>query len=173
VDGHRSLFLCFSADSRRLAWVNQDVAVRLWKLPEAVEVPIRCPPLTLGWHGLAFYPDGRLTYVSRAGSVEAWDVEADRQAFSLGGAGAFTASQVAVSPDGHWFAGVSQQPVVWLWDTERRRPLFTLPRARADVWSMTWSPDGRLLVLGLADGGLVIWDLVKVREHLARLELDW
>ncbi len=41
------------------------------------------------------------------------------------------------------------------------------------IWSLAWDPGGRRLALGLADGGLVIWNLPEVRAHLARLGLDW
>ena len=43
-----------------------------------------------------------------------------------------------------------------------RELLLLLPQDRAYPWSFAWSPDKKLLAVGLADGELVIWNFHKI-----------
>jgi WD40 repeat protein len=51
--------------------------------------------------------------------------------------------------------------------------VFGLREERSPVWSHAWSPDERRLALGLADGGLCVWDLQVVLSRLDELGLGW
>src|SRR5262249_42810528 len=41
------------------------------------------------------------------------------------------------------------------------------------LWSMAWSPDRERVAVGLADGGLAIWNVPKIQDQLARIGLAW
>jgi WD40 repeat protein len=41
------------------------------------------------------------------------------------------------------------------------------------VYCLAWSPNGEQLAAGTADGGLVVWNLPRVRAQLAAIGLGW
>jgi hypothetical protein len=41
------------------------------------------------------------------------------------------------------------------------------------IWSLGWSPDGERLAVGLAEGGLVLWNVPKIQAELTRIGLAW
>jgi len=79
---------------------------------------------------------------------------------------------VALSKDGRWFAAESGRSVT-VWDTQSRKLLLKLPEEPGTIWSLAWSPDGKLLAVGTSVGGPVIWNISKIRSQLAQLGLDW
>jgi WD40 repeat protein len=148
--------------------------VKLWDVTRRCEIPFRGPALLAGWQSLAFLRDGRqLLMITQDRAAEVWDVDAGRRAFTLGEAGEFAKSQVALSPDGRWFAGDHTTSAVADWDLERRRHLFVLPEEHGSICRTTWSPDGTRLAIGMKDGRVILWDLPQVRAQLAGLGLDW
>jgi WD40 repeat protein len=127
---------------------------------------------------LAFLPGGRrLVFVTEAGEAEVWDASTGERAFALGGeafrkrTGVALGPFIALSADGRRFA--SSGSVVTVWDTASRTPLVALPPTQSTVWCLALSPDGERLAVGSADGGLVIWDLPRVRSQLATIGLGW
>jgi WD40 repeat protein len=106
-------------------------------------------------------------------AAEVWDVEAGRRAFTLGEAGEFAKSQVALSRDGRWFAGDHTTSAVAVWDVERRRRLFVLPEEHSSISHLSWSADGTRLAVGTKDGRVILWNVPQVRAQLAKLGLDW
>jgi hypothetical protein len=54
-----------------------------------------------------------------------------------------------------------------------RKLLVALPEKRGPIYSLAWSPNRELLAVGTSDGGLVIWNLPKVKARLAEIGLDW
>jgi WD40 repeat protein len=80
---------------------------------------------------------------------------------------------LAGGPDGRWLATpdrAAQGLIVY--DLESGREWATLPPQGAEIWALGWSPDGTRLAAGLADGGVVIWDLEQVRARLADFGLE-
>jgi WD40 repeat protein len=74
------------------------------------------------------------------------------------------ASIVAFSPDGQTMAAAGRNAAsVTLWDVATDKQLALLDRndlrTPADVWSLSFSPDGRTLAVGRNVGDLEIWDL--------------
>ena len=137
-------------------------------------IPFRGPALFARWQSLGFLRDGRhLVMITQDRAAEVWDVDAGRRAFTLGEAGEFAKSHVALSPDGRWLAGDHTTSAVAVWDVERRRRLFVLPEERGPISHTTWSPDGTRLAIGMKDGRVILWDLPQVRAQLAGLGLDW
>jgi tetratricopeptide (TPR) repeat protein len=124
----------------------------------------------LGWHNLAFYPDSdHLTFVTAKGMVETWDARAVRRVSRFGHEGHY----IAASPDGRWLATVKDSSMVKLWNSRSGSQVFTLPQESGPIWSLTWSSDGERLGVGLADGGLEIWNVPGIQAELGRIGLAW
>lgn len=68
--------------------------------------------------------------------------------------------RVCYSPDSSILASVSRDGWAILWDTETGQELSRFEHA-SDIHSATFSPDGRRLVTGSADGIIRWWDLVS------------
>jgi len=51
--------------------------------------------------------------------------------------------------------------------------VFSLPAESSTIWTIALSPDGDRLAVGLADGGLAIWNVPKIQAELAQLGLAW
>jgi WD40 repeat protein len=170
--------LCFSPDSRLLAWMETDRQVHLWDWAASRnQTPL--PPRPAGSvAGMAFFPDGqRLALVNAAGEPEVWDLSGGQKAFDFGSwpvARENNLGTLALSPDGRWLAthaGGNSSAVIW--DVEQRRRLLALPAEPGVVWSLAWSPRGDMLAAGMSDGGLVLWNLPGVRAELAQVGLEW
>ncbi len=174
VGGNLSLYLRFSPDSRVLAWVDRYRTVRLWDLIAEKERPFGASPLLRGWHNLTFTPDGKqLLFISAAGQIEAWHVDTNTRAFSLGQPGEVTGSHIGLSPDGQWLAADFDVLTVGVWDMQTKERAFALPDERASVHSLAWSADSQRLAIGTKEGALAIWDITALRRQLATLNLDW
>jgi WD40 repeat protein len=166
LPGQRSVYLCISPNSKLLAWVDHDFSVCLWDLAKARELPFPGPPLSTGWHNLAFYPDSdHLTFVAAKGMVETWDTSTARRVSSFGGDG----QQVAASPDGRWLANGDTA----LWSSQTGSRVFSLPQESGLTWSLALSPDGERLAVGQLDGGVTIWNVPKIQAQLAQIGLAW
>jgi WD40 repeat protein/serine/threonine protein kinase len=172
--------LCFSPDSRTLAWVERvgyERVVRLWDVDTGLGRVLPARPahwiLTLG-----FAPDGRLALINDQQEAEWWDVVAGLRVAAFGRgefvqrSGTSTWSTItALSPDGAWYAVANR--AISLWDAQTGRLLLALPRENSQVIALAWSPNRSYLAAGSADGGLALWDLPAVRSQLAGLGLDW
>jgi serine/threonine protein kinase/WD40 repeat protein/Flp pilus assembly protein TadD len=161
LPGRRSLYVRISPNGKFLAWVNYNLLVCLWDLENGREIPFISPLLEYGWRGLAFYPDSdHLTFPTARGMNETWDTRTARWVSSSGQKGG-----VAASRDGRWLATTA------LWSSTGSR-VFSLPQEPL-AWCYAVSPDGEKLAVGLADGGLAIWNVAMIQDQLARIGLAW
>ncbi|RLA32312.1 MAG: hypothetical protein DRR03_08780, partial [Gammaproteobacteria bacterium] len=69
---------------------------------------------------------------------------------------------VAWSPDGLLLASAAgDEPALLVWDVASESPATRpLPGAEAGLWSLDFSPDGRWLAAGAADGAVLVWESV-------------
>lgn len=170
LPGHRSLYLCISPNGKLLAWVDLDRSVCLWDLERRHEIPFLGPSLLFGWHSLTFYPTSdQLTLNAANGMAETWDTRTARRISSLGPA----VLHIAGSPDGRWLATQADPLTVTLWSSKTGSQVFSLPKTSGPIWSLTWSPDGERLAVGLADGSLEIWNVPKIQAQLSQIGLAW
>ena len=103
--------------------------------------------------------------------VETWDTRTARRVSSFGRASKLAAP--AASPDGQWLATEADPLTVSLWSSKPGTQVFSLPQESGTIWSLAWSPDGERLAVGLADGGLAIWNVRRIQAQLAQIGLAW
>jgi WD40 repeat protein/serine/threonine protein kinase len=177
VDGEKITAVCFSPDSKRLAWVSRgadgDRCISLGDLPDLHARPLPARPANFVLP-LAFSSDSRhLTFVGDKDVVEVWDVVSGRQVASYGSEDLLSGNGViALSADGAWLASAGNRAVT-VWDTESHKLLLALPEEGSTVWALAWSPDRELLAVSSSDGGPVIWNIHTIRAQLRTIDLDW
>jgi WD40 repeat protein/serine/threonine protein kinase len=175
--------VCFSGDGGWLAWVGLSKAndktsrhVQLWDLRSSQAHALSTARPYYWFMALGFYPDNKhLTLVSANKAIAVWNVNTKREAFSfaegeLERRGALL-PHARLSADGIWYAIGGQKVTVW--DMAARKLLVALPDERGAIWSVGWSPNRELLVVGTSAGDLVIWNLPKVNAKLAEIGLNW
>jgi WD40 repeat protein/DNA-binding SARP family transcriptional activator len=125
----------------------------------------------------AFSPNGRTLAISSLDYIRLWDSETgapDGPAFQVPVSEPDTIDfwALAFSPDGSRLAtaGVdwdTMRTVVFLWDVESRGLIEQLPEQEHPVSSLSFTPDGRLLVMatGFDDGAgdAIVWDEAEGR----------
>jgi WD40 repeat protein len=151
-----------------LAWVDHNDSLCLWDLENGRKIPFPGPPLVSScWGGIALYPDSdHLTFPSATGMTETWDRRTMRKVFVWG-----KGEGVNVSPGGRWVMG--PHPAQTLWSSQTGSPVFSLPQERGVIWSSALSQDGDRVAVGLADGGLALWNVPKIQAQLAQIGLAW
>ncbi|MCM3871964.1 MAG: hypothetical protein ND895_14870, partial [Pyrinomonadaceae bacterium] len=177
-----SPFVAFSRDSRLIAAAAGDNSVKIWDVISGREVQTLAgtqgsmTSALTGIFFIAFTPNGNVVTISDA--IRVWDTTSGQELRSIavdtlstsallsGGAGA------AITPDGNQLAfvlsGGTESPQVKFWDlaTGRESRSVNLPDKDFDSVELGFTPDGRLLLAGIVDKRLRLWDLsVKGNER--------
>jgi WD40 repeat protein len=156
--------LAFSPDGHALAWADAN-SIRIW------DVQSRRPRATLAGHlgqvvAFAFALDGRELYSASAdGSVRAWDPLAGsalRTVFQ----GKTALRSLALRIDGKLLAAAETSGVLTLIEPQTGALPGTVI-APANPNALVFSPSGRLLISGHADGVIYVWQLAPSRPVVA------
>ena len=158
LPGHTSWIceLIFAADGQRLYSASADQTIRIWDVGER-----RCLATLRGSRdevqGLALSPDGTtLASASRDGVVAFWDAEPrfeeeQPRLIALGQRGWF-----AFAPDSRVLA-VPHAGTVRLLDLATLREVEQIPALGPDIVTVSYSPDGTLLVGRTPGGKIRVW----------------
>lgn len=171
-----SPFVAFSRNSRLIAAAAGSNSVKIWDVTTGRELQTLTPAQTGGIaasiggvYFVAFSGDDRIVTISDA--IRVWDVATGRElrtisADSLNVAG-FMGGEggAALSPDGNQLARVdtegSEEDQVKVFDiaTGRETRSLKLPDKDIDYAELAFTPDGRLLLAGIVEKHLKLWDL--------------
>jgi len=123
---------------------------------------------------LAFGPDGKTLAVGAYQEVLLWDLANAKLAkrIGVGQIGDFVRS-VAFRKGGQWLAVAEGTPygpgAVKLFDVNSGQPVLVLQEPKDAVFSVTFSPDGKLLAAGGADSVARVWN-VDEKKLVAELK---
>ena len=172
-----SPYIAFSRDSRLIAAAAGDNSVRIWDVISGRELQTLTGSqgslaASLGVFFIAFTGDGQI--VTAGDAIRVWDVASGRELRTLAttsmSATGFTGGGVALSPDGKQVASVvkgSEKPSVRVWDITSGSELRSIDLAdeEFDSTEIAFTSDGRLLVSGIVDKQIKLWDLTAKKSE--------
>ncbi len=159
--------VAWSPDTRWLASACRDHSVRVWDVLGRSEIcslaghtdVVRC---------VAWSPDGKL--LASAGAdmiVRLWDTATWQLAAELQGHHEGLLA-LAFSPSGRWLASAGYSTSLLVHDVRNQTVLARVPDP-GNVWSLTFSPDSRLLAVGGSEGRLDVWQVNSTEKRLEQV----
>jgi len=155
--------LTFSPDGSTLAVATDDSQVTIYDLADSANPEI-VHQLSTGESmatGVSFHPDGEVLAVSNADStVSLWELGDEMELLTRISGPTGRVHDVDFTPDGQRLAASTSENAAWIWDVDDLTSpvlLAVVPSAGQDLYSLSYSPDGNLLVGGGAYGRVFVW----------------
>ena len=168
------LSVVFSPDGQLLASAGTGDSVYIWRVQDGELIrQLKAPTTNAEILGMAFFNNGKTLLLGRrTAEIETWTVAdgrllsvmntqqkeirsisfgPDKQEFVVGGGAAPN------EYDGIPFLEKRRDTRIWIWHIGALQPMLTLNGHRDNVDAVAFSPDGRLLVSGSADGTIQLW----------------
>jgi WD40 repeat protein/uncharacterized caspase-like protein len=166
----------FSPDSRLLAAAGGNNSVKVWEIANGREVQTLTGGQAsfmnaFGFTYIAFSADGK-KLVAISDAVRVWDTSSWKETVSLqmsdinpsglmGGVGG------ALSADGNQLARVNGDKIQFIdLVSGRETRSIDLPDDRMDSAELAFAPDGHLLVAGINEKKLKVWDMTSKAERV-------
>jgi WD40 repeat protein len=169
--GHPNVaYVAISPDSR---WVATSTymgkGVRVWNLRNRALVK----ELAIEDKSLAFSPDGKWLVTSTWDEYHFWSTESWEAGPTIPSGGGLD-NPLAFTRDGTLLAITTNMRSVRLVDPQTRHEIATLtaPDPQPISW-LCFSPDGSQLAAATAAHVIHLWDLRRIRQQLAEMNLDW
>ncbi len=170
--------IAFSRDNRLVAASAGDNGATVWDVVSGRVVQTLAGPQgsfmsSFGMYFLAFTPDNRIVTLSDAARV--WDLTTGRELYTLemnapdmsGFNG--TEGAAVLTPDGKQLCLVTQvpEPHIKIVDlaTGREARRVNLPDKQIDSVQLSFTSDGRLVVAGIVEQRLKLWDVTANRSE--------
>jgi WD40 repeat protein len=168
LTGHKSWIwsLAFSQDGRTLVTASSDQTVRLWQINTGKPLHILHGHTNLVM-SVAFSVDDRLLASGCSDqTVKIWDVQTGQCLETLQHPGQIWSVACGIHPERsatnaipHILASGGDDKVVRLWHIPSGECFKTLDGHDSAVWSIDFSPDGRLLASGCHDQTIRLWEM--------------
>jgi eukaryotic-like serine/threonine-protein kinase len=144
---------------------------RIWDLHTGRQVGKELPG---GDAGVAFSPDGRWLVNGTKDEYRFWEVGSWRPGLRIPRTPQTVPGPLAFTTDGKILAIAHSLREVRLLETATGRELATLIAPEPlGIRGLCFRPDGEQLAVVCANRALQLWDLRRIRERLAEMELNW
>jgi WD40 repeat protein len=169
----RCVHVQFDASSQWIAWnVMGSGNIRAKRIGS--DTVYECPSLSAGYN-LGFEPFGKeanFLFLDNQGRICTWSPVEQDSVTPLGISDPTGRGLLGLSANGTRLAIRKRPSIISIWNPQEGRRLYDLPAEDTSVYHMKWSDDGTKLLLGLADGTLVIWDLERIDHTLTSIGLN-
>jgi hypothetical protein len=95
----------------------------------------------------------------QSGAVQLWDPASGAEIRRVAGQHAASITALAFSPDSALLVSVSEDGVLYLWNTLTGEPVMNLQDP--SLYSAAFGSDGKTLIIGGANGSIKIWDIAS------------
>lgn len=170
---NRATHLRFDDMSRWLAWGDPDVhgfRAKQIESPETHLCPVQLTGTVLPFAALP--QQGGFVFLDVNGDLRRWRPWNEQVDEPFGSCEPRGAGLLGLSSNGKRLAIRRLPAAMSVWDASTSRRLYDLPEERTSIYRIELSEDGKRLVLGVADGSLVFWNLDGVEETLRALGLE-
>ncbi len=176
--GHTELInrVAFSPNGKFVVTTSKDKTAKVWDV-ESGEATLTLDAHTDSVNSARFSRDGKqIVTVGNDGLALLWNVTTGKVIASLKDAGVKTPSrvwEVAVSPNGRYFATVHGDKIARVWDAITSAKVISLIGHKADVTAAAFSPDSLRLATASKDGELRLWSIGGLAQLIIPAHNDW